>query len=134
MVHAWIPADTTSAARRHERDATRGIPACPAKPDHRSMNWKAARALFVLTAFLILFSGLTLMRTFASSGERAPASGEEIVVTVESGDTLWELARAYKDPALDTRQAVHVLMERNGLSGPDLRSGQDLIFPADLLP
>ncbi len=88
----------------------------------------------MILAFLMLFSGFTLMRSFASSGEQVPASGEEIVVAVDSGDTLWELARAYKDPAIDTRQAVHVLMERNGLSAPDLQIGQDLIFPVDILP
>lgn len=99
-----------------------------------SLNWRAARGLFVLVAFLLLFSGFTLMRSFASTGELEPASNDEIVISVDSGDTLWELARTYKDPALDTRQAVHVLMERNRLSSPALQSGQELIFPADILP
>ncbi|WP_391573435.1 LysM peptidoglycan-binding domain-containing protein [Cohnella sp.] len=99
-----------------------------------SLNWRAARGLFVLVAFLLLFSGFTLMRSFASTGELAPALNDEIVISVDSGDTLWELARTYKDPALDTRQAVHVLMERNRLSSPALQSGQELIFPANILP
>jgi len=88
----------------------------------------------MIVAFLLLFSGFTLVRSFASTGELAPASSEEIVISVDSGDTLWELARTYKDPAIDTRQAVHVIMERNGLSAPDLQSGQQLIFPAKILP
>jgi len=98
------------------------------------MNWKAARGLFALIAFLLLFSGFTLMRAFASTEERAPAASGEIVISVDNGDTLWQLARAYKDPAIDTRQAVHLIMERNGLSDPELRSGQELVVPVDMLP
>ena len=131
MVHTWVAAGTTPASK--PQDTTRTTYSREAKRDD-SVNWKAARGLFTILAFLVLFSGFTLMRSFASTGEQAPATGEEIVVSVDSGDTLWALARAYKNPAIDTRQAVHVLMERNGLSGPDLKSGQSLIFPAKILP
>ncbi|OXS61025.1 hypothetical protein B1A99_05720 [Cohnella sp. CIP 111063] len=132
MVHTWVPAGAPAATKLH--DTTRMTYTRGEKREQGSANWKAARGVFTLVAFLLLFSGFTLVRSFASTGELAPASSEEIVISVDSGDTLWELARTYKDPAIDTRQAVHVLMERNGLSAPDLQSGQQLIFPAKILP
>lgn len=132
MVHTWVSTGAISATKAH--NTTQMTYNRDVKNKEGSLNWRAARGLFVLVAFLLLFSGFTLMRSFASTGELAPASNDEIVISVDSGDTLWELARTYKDPALDTRQAVHVLMERNRLSSPALQSGQELIFPANILP
>ena len=83
---------------------------------------------------MILFSGLVFAHTFASSEEGIPASTDEIVISVDSGDTLWELAAEYKKDRMDTRDAVHLLMKRNGLSSSSLYTGQELIVPAKMLP
>jgi len=86
-----------------------------------------------LFVFLILFSGFTLMHTFASTGEIKPATSHELIISVDSGDTLWELARTYKKNSMDTRQAIHLILDRNGLTSSDLKSGQSLIIPAHIL-
>jgi len=97
-------------------------------------NWKAARTLFFALALLILFSGFAVMRTFASGDRIEAERASEIVVYADSGDTLWELAAAYKKESLDIRQAVHALMERNHLKNPGLEAGQKIIVPSSILP
>ncbi|MBO9598969.1 MAG: LysM peptidoglycan-binding domain-containing protein [Cohnella sp.] len=117
----------SSQPRYASRSATQA-----AARSHR--GWKAARSLFILIAFLILFSGFAFAHTFASSEEGTPAGVGEIVIYVDSGDTLWELAAEYKKDHMDTRDAVHLLKKRNGLSSSSLHSGQELILPAKMLP
>jgi len=99
-----------------------------------SIHLKIGKGLFFLFALCILFSGITFMHTFASSGESVPPANGEQVVSVDSGDTLWELAKSYKNPTIDTRQAVHAILARNGMSSSDLTSGQEIIIPTNILP
>ncbi len=95
---------------------------------------RAARGLFFVLAFLILFSGLTVVRTFASSDHVQPETVSEVVVYADTGDTLWDLAAALKKESMDNRQAVHLLMERNNLNSSRIQSGQKLIVPSEMLP
>jgi nucleoid-associated protein YgaU len=131
MVHMWISAGIAPAsALRNPSVSVRN-----ARGTAVMKNWKMAKTLFLICSFLILFSGFTLVHTFASaSGEPTPAISGELVISVESGDTLWSIARTHKNPALDTRQAVEAISERNRLASPLIQSGQELIIPAKLLP
>jgi cell division protein YceG involved in septum cleavage len=92
-----------------------------------------ARSLFFVFAFLVLFSGFTYIHTFASSGEVMPSANDELVISIDSGDTLWAVAKTYKKDSLDTRQAVHYILKRNGLSTSEVKAGQTLIIPARIL-
>lgn len=96
--------------------------------------WPAARMLFLLLAFALLFGGLTFMRSFASADQVPPASAAESVLVVDSGDTLWSVATAVKQPSMDTRHAVHMIMKRNQLPSATLEAGQLLIIPAEMKP
>ena len=138
MVHTWVSGKSAPASFNYKmtassqpRYASRSTTQAAAR-SHR--GWKAARSVFILVAFLILFSGLAFAHTFASSEEGTPARANEIVISVDSGDTLWEVAAEYKKDRMDTRDAVHLLMKRNGLSTSTLHTGQELILPAKILP
>jgi hypothetical protein len=131
MVHSWVGSSPVSSIHTHAASIKSGR--ASRLPASGSRNWKIARSLFFLLAFLILFSGLTLVRTFASTGEVSPALGEEIVVSIDSGDTLWHLAKTYKKDSIDTRQAIHLILERNGLSTSAVKPGQTIIIPARIL-
>ncbi|MFC5403694.1 LysM peptidoglycan-binding domain-containing protein [Cohnella soli] len=87
-----------------------------------------------MLAFLLLFSGFTLVRVFASSGESVPAQAQEIVVSVDSGDSIWSIANNNKKEGMDTRKAVHAIEKRNGLTDSRLEVGQQLILPSSILP
>jgi LysM repeat protein len=132
MVHSWVTAGSTPVSSIHNNSAPyksgRG-----AKRRSTVTNWKLARRLFFLFAFLVLFSGFTLIHTFASTGEVTPASNEELVISIDSGDTLWQLAKTYKKDSIDTRLAIHYILQRNGLSSPEVKAGQTLILPARIL-
>ncbi|WP_245987625.1 cell division suppressor protein YneA [Cohnella lupini] len=133
MVHSWVTVGSAPVSSIHK--------SAPYKSGriktHRAfstINLKLARSLFFLFAFLLLFSGFTLMHTFASTNEIAPVKAEEIVISVDSGETLWELARTYKSDKMDTREAVHLISKRNGLSSSAVKSGQSIIIPSKILP
>ncbi|WP_052476355.1 cell division suppressor protein YneA [Cohnella kolymensis] len=132
MVHTWVTAAAGSTASVHKTKVSAKRQFSRSTGPIR--NWRMARSFFFIIAFLILFSGFTIMRTFAANEEVPPRAAEEIVISVDSGDTLWQLAAAYKSESVDTREAVHALMKRNGLSSSSLEMGQTLIIPARILP
>ncbi|RKP56931.1 LysM peptidoglycan-binding domain-containing protein [Cohnella endophytica] len=135
MTHTWVSSQAAAVPTTYHSGSFASRRSIGVhKRQENANNWKFARGLFFLFAFLILFSGFTLVHTFASSGEVAHASSNEIVITVDTGDTMWQLARAYKKDSMDTRQAVHEIAKRNGLSNTTVRVGQSLILPERILP
>jgi hypothetical protein len=99
-----------------------------------SKGMRLARLAFFALAFLVLFSGLTLMRTFASDNQVQPVTAVETKISADAGDSLWSLAASVKKDTMDNRQAVHLIMKRNGLHTSALQNGQVLIVPAEVLP
>lgn len=100
----------------------------------RERMWRLARGAFLLAAVLLLFSGLSFMRSFADESVPQPATIEEKVVLADAGDSLWSIAERVKRDGLDTREAIYRIKERNGLASSSLRSGDKLIIPANVLP
>jgi len=99
-----------------------------------SSAWRGWRlALVFLLACSIFLTGLSFVRSHAAFVEPAPPGPGEKVVVVESGDSLWKIAVAVKKKETEPRAAVHAIMKRNGLSGPEIRSGQLLIIPESIL-
>jgi hypothetical protein len=132
MIQSWVLSSNTSpAARVHTAASFKARFASSTQP---AKGWRFARILFFATAFVILFTGMTLMRTFASEQRIEPASASEQVLSVDTGDTLWTLAASVKKDSMDIRDAVHQIMKRNGLTSSALSSGQDLVVPDTILP
>jgi len=135
MVHTWVTVNSSSSKTLHKSAVLRVSERSSSKSRvASSRQWATLKIAFALLAALILFSGFAIMHTVASSGQPAPATAEELVVSVDSGDTLWALAKLHKNPALDTRQAVQSIADRNGLRTAELRTGQQLVIPADIRP
>jgi hypothetical protein len=131
MVQVWaLNSVSASSASGHANVNHRKSSAVAVK----SSGLRLARGLFFALAIVLLFGGLSWVRTFASEENVQPAAASELVIYADAGDTLWELAASYKKPSMDTRKAVHLLMERNHLSSSSLRSGQALIVPVQMLP
>ncbi|MFD0670269.1 LysM peptidoglycan-binding domain-containing protein [Cohnella sp. GCM10027633] len=138
MVHTWVSGSSATASTLRNGTAYakpayagRTAPQAPAR-SHRGLG--IARSFFILFAFLILFSGFAFAHTFASDAEVSPATATEISISVDSGDTIWDLAASYKKDTMDTRDAVHAIKKRNGLSSSSVQAGQTLILPAKMLP
>ncbi len=54
---------------------------------------------------------------------------EYIEITVESGDTLWNIASEYMSADTDVRHAVYTLCELNDIGSGDIYPGQVLTVP-----
>lgn len=140
MVHTWVLSSNGQSGRsanaamnKNNRFSTTGGLQRKREAASQAAGWKLLRILFFLAAFLILFAGLTLMRSFADESVKHPVTAEEKVVFADTGDTLWSIAEDVKRDGLDTREAIHRIMERNGLANSNLRSGDQLIIPANVL-
>ncbi|MFC5648422.1 LysM peptidoglycan-binding domain-containing protein [Paenibacillus solisilvae] len=98
-------------------------------------QWRVERLVLRLAVaalfFVLLFTGMTLMKSFANSEQPAAAGAGERVIIVSSGDTLWNIANDIRDSGQDVRRVVYDLKVRNNLTSSTLQAGQTLIIPAD---
>jgi LysM repeat protein len=85
----------------------------------------------LVVALLVLGAFLFGRATAAAVGPGRPPA--EQAVTVQPGDTLWDIARRVA-PRSDPRLEVARLMERNGLVTAVVRPGQRLVIPPGAPP
>lgn len=90
------------------------------------------RGRLVLT---LVFLGLVLaaLTFYGSTSAASDEAGEPIptrTVTVQEGDTLWEIASTVATPG-EVRVMIHHIEELNALSGASLSVGQELAIPAE---
>lgn len=113
-------------------------PARPPLPRHRLT--RRGRVVVITGAALSLLAGFAVMlvavaafgaASAGASTESRPSGGEAraTTVTVEPGDTLWDIAEQVH-PDIDPRRTVHELVEINQLSDSGLKPGQQLRVPA----
>ncbi|RAP23915.1 hypothetical protein C2W64_02991 [Brevibacillus laterosporus] len=58
------------------------------------------------------------------------AQQDSLVITIQSGDTLWSIAEAYKEKSgLTARELIEEIMKQNHLDNPMIYAGNDLIIP-----
>lgn len=90
---------------------------------------RRGRALVTGVALVVGLLGAVSAQSAVAGG---PAEPQPVVTrTVVPGDTLWEIAATVAAPGEDLRIVVAELRDLNGLSGGDLRVGQQLLLPAD---
>ncbi|SFE38542.1 LysM peptidoglycan-binding domain-containing protein [Succiniclasticum ruminis] len=80
-----------------------------------------------LIAFLLgalMSGGFTYMTVSAS-----PEIYEKQVITVHTGDTLWDIAADWSGRDEDIREVILRIQKENKLSGSDLAVGQRLVIP-----
>lgn len=93
------------------------------------------RRFFTLILTLILSAGVSI--TFFGFRTKAQSSNEEIQykyyksIIIESGDTLWDLAKEYGSPEYyDSRQEyIDEVMRMNNLADEQITTGQYIIIP-----
>ena len=79
----------------------------------------------------VLFSALLMASAVIPAALRspAPAPPEVATVKVESGQTLWAIARCYAPQGASTAETVEILRELNGLGDLELAAGTVLLVP-----
>jgi len=76
---------------------------------------------------LIVTSFYLITAKAGSSSDDAIHQGEQIV-TVSTGDTLWNIASRHYD-VRDKNYVVFLIKQRNGLTNDVIKPGQQLILP-----
>jgi LysM repeat protein len=59
----------------------------------------------------------------------SPEIYEKQVITVHTGDTLWDIAADWSGKDEDIREVILRIQKENKLSGSDLAVGQRLVIP-----
>lgn len=103
------------------------------RPVERRLHISTLRRRFSQIAVLLIILSLTctgVVTAFASTSEDAVQLTELERVVVMPGDTLWEIAVAYKPQGQDTRIYVQQLIRANGLASGAIQAGDTLVLPA----
>ncbi|MCU1545555.1 MAG: hypothetical protein JWP30_655 [Homoserinimonas sp.] len=90
---------------------------------------KRGRAVFTAAVALPLVIGAMVFALNGGSATASGAAGSVDYVTVDGGQSLWELAEEL-DPSGDTREVVAQLLKFNSLTTADVYAGQQLAVPA----
>lgn len=81
--------------------------------------------ILLLTAFLLVF-GVQLVK-----GNTQPKNLKVYYLSVEidKGDTLWDIAKEYKQEGQATKSYVKQIMKTNNMLGSKIRAGDTLFVP-----
>lgn len=83
------------------------------------------KAFLFITMAMILCLGTMVM---AAQSEQTNEVYYEAVI-VHSGDTLWGIAKKYKDDNENIEHMIYKIMKINGLRSENILSGKSLIVP-----
>ena len=87
--------------------------------------------------FITFVTVMMLLVSFAVSGlfntikAQSVKEQEYVEVSVEAGDTLWQLAKTYGSGNCDVRELVYNICQINHIKAEDLRAGQTILIPID---
>lgn len=88
---------------------------------------KVRFTLFIITAIVIILgSAAMLMKPAYVIGSSEPTFD---FVTVESGDTLWDIATRYSSDETDIRKFIYEISSLNDIDGTALTPGQEIKIP-----
>ena len=89
---------------------------------------RRGRVFLLLLLVALAFVAFSTARTATQAGT-GPASPATHFVTVDPGETLWQIARAVA-PADDPRDTVDRIRDLNDLNTTVVQAGQRLVVPA----
>ena len=87
--------------------------------------------------FITFVTVIMLVVSFAISGvfntikAHSTKEKEYIEVLVESGDTLWNIAKTYGSDDCDIRELIYNICQINNMKASDLRAGQTILVPVE---
>jgi len=93
---------------------------------YRIKNAKRFTAFASVLILICAFSFGTLLGFFDASSKDII---EYTTVKVESGDTLWQLARTYGPSDQDVRETIYQICKINNVSADTLKAGQFISIP-----
>ena len=96
---------------------------------YRVANKSRFTAFVAITVVALAFLITSVLGLNTASG----ASTQQYVqIKVQSGDTLWTLAREYGPSDMDVRNVIYEICRLNGITAADLQAGQYITIPTEL--
>lgn len=95
-------------------------------------NAHSKSGLFFIAVIALIALSFTFFNSIASrrAFDIASASTSQTVISVQSGDTLWDIAEEHPVSDLSTSDTVALIRSWNNLSSSELSIGMDLLVPA----
>ena len=122
---------TTSPTRALSPAPVRGLPSRTAVPAAATRAVRLTRRGRLVLAVVVLSVVTVVSLWVGGAAFGGTAAAPPVRVVVQSGDTLWSIARGAQ-PAADPRATIEALRELNDLA-PEARlvPGQSLLLPSD---
>jgi hypothetical protein len=111
--------------------STAAQPSHAARQRRRGLRVTArGRRTVLLAVVLLLLGAFAVGRAANSQATGEPAAGPALTeVTVQQGDTLWQVARRVA-PDRDPRELIAQIRRLNDMPTSDLQVGRQLVLPA----
>lgn len=93
---------------------------------YRVKNAKRFVGFLTVLLLIISFSAGTILGIFDASSKDAMSF---TTVQVQSGDTLWQLARTYGPTDKDVRETIYQICKINDVTAENLQVGQYISIP-----
>lgn len=93
---------------------------------------KAPVRFTAIVTTLVLICVFAISALTGYSDVSAAQESEYINVRVQSGDTLWDLAKTYGPKDQDIRQTVYDICKLNSIKASDLQPGQYILIQTNL--
>ncbi|MDP4132535.1 MAG: LysM peptidoglycan-binding domain-containing protein [Bacillota bacterium] len=94
----------------------------------RKIRRQRRQRLFIMIVISLLFVSLFVSINTLSKGDGGNYSAYQEVY-VQSGDTLWSIAKKHYGNSIDTREAVYAICESSEIKGDYIYTGQLLKLP-----
>lgn len=94
----------------------------------KSVKRKKINSMKLLRMFIITLLLGTFMIFAVKSSAIGSTSANVKVITVCPGDTLWEIAKIYREDE-DVQKVIYDIMKANGMENSDIAVGQKLKIP-----
>lgn len=91
-------------------------------------SWPQAITYAVTTALICIILFLGIIYYFVSHETSGYIYTDTVTYTVESGDTLWVIAKRYSSEAQDVRETINIIQDINGCTAI-IYPGQQLEIP-----
>jgi hypothetical protein len=117
------------ASRPARRPATAGVSPRPARRTRPVRLTRRGRVVVALVLLTVIAAAFLVLRAPATASTGEPAAPVARTVTVEPGQTLWQVAREVR-PQADPRETIARIMEMNGLTSASVQAGRQIYVPA----
>ncbi len=101
------------------------------KTSHKTHHWHVVNRLR-FTVFLVVVI-LTVVMTggivFGAFDAEGSSKTTYEMITIQYGDTLWEIAECYKPEDKDVRDFMYEICDYNKISAGEIYQGQNIMIP-----